>query len=98
MPTLRCASRSLVACPLLLACSSCFTAHVWGFALEDDVDPATGQSETAMGYDERTRWSWESVGLRVLLTPFALALDCVTCPVQAVVFWSDDTDDCGRGR
>ena len=78
--------------PLLL--SSCFTLTLWGFELESETDPFTGRTEEEFTYDKDTEWSWGLLGLRLLGTPFALALDCLTAPVQAWVFWDDDDDDC----
>jgi hypothetical protein len=75
--------RSVLASSLLLACSSCFTMLLWGFESTDEVDPCTGEVEDGLEYDEDTEWSWELFGLRVLLTPVTLALDCLTCPIQA---------------
>jgi len=65
---------------------------LWGFELEDEDDAFTGQSEATFVYDPETKWSWGKLGLRVLLTPFTLALDCLTCPIQAI-FVCDDSDD-----
>jgi len=86
----------------LLSCfwlSSCFTLGLWGFQPDyDDVDPVTGQP--AYAYDEDTEWSWGLLGLRLLLTPVTLALDCVTCPVQGALglCGDDDDDDCNKHR
>ena len=76
--------------PLLL--SSCFTLTLWGFEPNDERDPNTGSEETFFTYDEETEWSWGLFGLRVLGTPFTLALDGLTCPVQAFLFFDDE--DC----
>ena len=83
--------------PLVL--NSCFTMALWGFESEDEQDSFTGQTETTFVYDPRTEWSWKNFGLRVLLTPFALALDCLTCPLQACLCACDQEerhDGCGR--
>ncbi|MFO1051826.1 MAG: hypothetical protein U1F36_06395 [Planctomycetota bacterium] len=73
----------LCAAPL----QSCFTMVVWG------VGP-DGADVLADSEDDPAPWTWRTVGTRLLLTPFALALDCVTLPVQAAVFgWDSDEDD-----
>jgi hypothetical protein len=77
--------------PLVL--HGCFTMGLWGFFPEEEPNPCTGEPERGFAYDEQTEWSWSKFGLRVLLTPLALALDCLTCPVQAVVFGCGDDDD-----
>ena len=66
---------------------------LWGFELEDEQDPFTGQCETTYAYDSRTEWSWGKLGLRVLLTPFTLALDCLTCPIQCILLCDNCDDD-----
>ena len=81
---------TVVLLPLLL--SSCFTAMLWGFAPEDEVDAWTGKEETVFTYQAETKWSWGLLGLRVLLTPLTLCLDCVTAPVQC--WLNGDDDDC----
>jgi hypothetical protein len=77
--------------PFLL--SSCFTLGLWGFYAETE-QTWTGEEETAFAYDEETEWSWKLFFLRVLLTPVTVGLDCLTCPVQCVLFWDDDDDAC----
>lgn len=86
----------IVASSLLLC--SCFTMGLWGFWPEDAADPATRQEETTFTYDEDTEWSWELLGLRILLTPVTLCLDGVTCPVQCLFWGDDDGDRCRRRR
>lgn len=82
---------------LPLALGGCFTLALWGFLPEDERDPFTGEESTSFAYDEDTEWSWGAFALRVLGTPFTLALDCVTCPVQAVWFgFGDDDEDPSR--
>lgn len=78
---------------LPIALGGCFTMGLWGFLPEEDRDPFTGREETSFAYDEDTEWSWGKFALRVLGTPFALALDCVTAPVQAVLLGIGDDDD-----
>jgi hypothetical protein len=79
---------SPVAVLLPFVLSSCFTLGLWGFAPEDDADPATGCE--SYSYDPETPWSWGLLGLRVLLTPLTLCLDCLTAPLQCC---SDDHED-----
>jgi hypothetical protein len=81
---------------LPLIASSCFTAALWGFFPEEDRIPVTGATEATFEYDPETEWSWGLFGKRLLLTPFTVVLDCVTCPVQAFLFEWDD--DCERPR
>tara|TARA_R110002073_G_scaffold143864_1_gene295841 strand:+ start:1280 stop:1519 length:240 start_codon:yes stop_codon:yes gene_type:complete len=75
---------------LLLTLPSCFTMTVWGFNVEQDAD----EQESAMVYDEDTEWSWKLFGLRVLVTPVALVLDCATAPLQVFFLGKNDDDDC----
>ena len=86
------AKHAAVLClPLVLA--SCFTMMVWGFEPEFGTDAASGESEATFAYDEETEWSWGLFFGRLGLTPFAVVLDVLTCPVQAVLFgWTDDED------
>jgi hypothetical protein len=95
--------RLLAACLLgaLLALPSCFTMTLWGFELDSEQDRWTGESEQSMSYDPETEWSWKLLGVRLLGTPFALALDCLTAPVQAWWFGAEedeDRDERARGR
>ena len=77
--------------PLVL--SSCFTMAVWGFHPDTDTDPVSHDTDTSFAYDEETEWSWGLFFGRLGLTPFAVALDVLTCPVQAFLFgWDDDED------
>ncbi|MBZ0150997.1 MAG: hypothetical protein K8J09_05640 [Planctomycetes bacterium] len=83
--------RRLAALLLATTLSSCFTGVIWGFfPQEDHDDPDAGMPLT---YERGTKWSWELVLGRILVTPFTLVLDCVTLPVQAVLFgWNDDDE------
>ncbi|MDO8349179.1 MAG: hypothetical protein Q7T30_03010 [Planctomycetota bacterium] len=81
----------VVALPLVL--TSCFTMMLWGFGPAEDVGPVSGDEETAFEYDEQTEWSWGLFFGRLGLTPFAIVLDVLTCPVQCFVFGWDDEDD-----
>jgi hypothetical protein len=65
---------------------------LWGFEPDEEQDFVTGESETSFAYDPETEWSWSKLALRVLLTPITLGLDCLTCPVQVVLFASADDD------
>ena len=89
----RCAAALLL--PLVL--HGCITMGLWGFYPEDEQDPITGEDESGFTYDPETEWSWSLLGLRVLLTPITVALDCLTCPIQAAWFGLDD-DEQGRCR
>ena len=90
----RCRCGLLLATTLLpLLLSSCFTMGLWGFTPETERDAFTGKEESTFAYDEETEWSWQLFCLRVLLTPVTVGLDCLTCPVQAVLFFADDDDD-----
>jgi hypothetical protein len=76
---------------LLVALQGCFTAGVWGYGLDTEEDRSTGRTETVvepLGEGEVV----ESLWFRLLATPFALALDCPTLPVQAFLFGWDDED------
>ena len=79
--------------PLVLA--SCFTMAVWG--VYPEFDQASSSEETTFAYDEETEWSWGLFFGRLALTPFAFALDVLTCPVQAFLFGGDDDgEDCPK--
>lgn len=71
---------------MLLALPSCFTMAVWGVE-------ARGSNDTKTERDDSERaWSWGRFGFRILLTPIALCLDCLTAPLQ-VSLRSDNDDD-----
>ena len=78
---------------MLCSLPSCFTMTSWGFELDESNDSITGEPETVMVYDPETEWSWKLFGLRLLATPFTLALDCATAPLQ-LFFLRNDDDDC----
>ena len=80
----------------LLCLPSCFTMALWGFDTHTEENVRTGRDEAWHSYQEDTEWSWQLLGLRLLGTPFALALDCVTWPVQ-VFLWADEDDDLDAG-
>jgi len=77
----------------LLLLPSCFTMTLWGFDHEREQDRYTGETSSSFSYDQETEWSWELLGMRLLGTPFALALDCLTAPVQAYFLVDEDEDD-----
>jgi len=81
---------------LLLSLPSCFTAALWGFDTDSEENVRTGRSEMVHSYDDDTEWSWQLLGVRLLGTPFALALDCLTAPVQ-VFLWGEQDDDLDDG-
>lgn len=90
-----CRHGAVLCLPLVL--TSCFTMAVWGFLPADEVDPVTGNEETGFEYDSDTEWSWGLFFGRLGLTPFAVALDVLTCPVQAFLFgWDDEDDACKK--
>jgi hypothetical protein len=84
---------SATAVSLLSLCSSCFTCALWGVAWDDGSDEYSSEVATC---DDDTEWTWESVGLRLLLTPLALGLDLLTCPVQCAI--SGDEKKCCHGK
>lgn len=84
--------RAAAALLLLLLLSSCFTMGLWGFDSEVERNALTGEDEEWFHYDEETEWSWGLFGLRVLGTPFAVALDALTCPLQLSLTCGDDDD------
>lgn len=84
-------SATFVALPLV--CTSCFTMGLWGLLPEDEEDPCTGNHDVVFELDADAEWSWDAIGLRLLLTPFALGLDVLTAPVQCVLL-ADDDDGC----
>ena len=81
----------------LLLLPSCFTMALWGFDHERGQDRYTGETSSSFSYDQETEWSWELLGMRLLGTPFALALDCLTAPLQAFL-WGDADEHATAGR
>lgn len=88
-----------LATTLLLALQSCFTLGLWGFDYTPDADGADRDDSSNFEFSDEPGdppWTWKAVGLRVLLTPIALALDIVTSPVQCAVLgigWLGSDDD-----
>ena len=91
--TVRHLAKHAAALCLPLVLTSCFTMMVWGFFPEREYDAASGDDHTSFAYDEETEWSWGMFFARLGLTPFAVVLDVLTCPVQAFVFGWDDEDE-----
>jgi hypothetical protein len=83
---------SLTACCLL---PSCFTAAVWGVEIDGDCgEPAPIE---ARGEEpDRGEGLLDHFAAKLVLTPFALALDCLTCPIQAL-FLGCEEDEGSRG-
>ncbi|MEO6593180.1 MAG: hypothetical protein ABIP94_00335 [Planctomycetota bacterium] len=91
--------RAAVALLLPLVLSSCFTMALWGFSPDTEPNPRTGEEESVFAYDEETKWSWKLFFVRVLVTPLSVGLDCLTCPVQAVIWgWNHDDEDESQGE
>ena len=94
----------ICATALLLSLQSCFTLGLWGFDYTGDADSDDESSFEFRDEPADLPWTWKAVGLRVLLTPIALALDVVTSPVQCAILgigWlgsDDEADDRGRSR
>ena len=88
--------RGTAALFLLAVLQGCFTAGVWGYELRAAEDPITGEDETAL--EAVPGEAVENLWFCILATPFALALDCVTLPIQALVYgwWDDDESSPGR--
>lgn len=80
-------ARAYLLVALLLVLPSCFTMAVWGVDVNRSHDNETEQ------YEPEAEWSWGRFGMRVLLTPIALCLDCLTAPLQVALLKGDDDDD-----
>lgn len=79
----------LVATALLLLLPACFTASLWGGrSFGAEIDPETGRSREVLAFDlfgdEREEPTAAEIGCRLLLTPLAVVLDALTCPVQVL--------------
>lgn len=85
--------RAAAVVSLSLACTSCFTLGLWGFEPIGDSSSCHGSDDGTFELDTDADWSWDAIGLRLLLTPFALGLDVLTAPVQCVLL-ADDDDGC----
>lgn len=64
------------------------TASVWGGGVEEDE--FDGSSSLRWSGGERLS---DSVWVNILATPFALAFDICTCPIQAYLYGWDHHDD-----
>jgi hypothetical protein len=83
--------------PLTVCCllQSCFTAAVWGVDIDADcAEPAP--AETRREASEPDQSLLDNLAAKLVLTPFALALDCLTCPIQAFVLGCDEDEDARR--
>jgi hypothetical protein len=76
---------------LCLPLQSCFTLLLWGGVPELEADHR-GKVETGWTFEDADI-GWGDVWLRILLTPAAVCLDCVTLPVQAFLQDSVEGDD-----
>lgn len=87
MPSLlsRCLRLSLlVLAPLLL--TSCCTMMVWGWKPSEEADR---WGDLTMVYDPTTKWTWDRVGCRIMLTPPALGLDVLLSWLECWMCWGD---------
>jgi hypothetical protein len=71
---------------LCLPMQSCFTLTLWGGEEVRETD-AQGNDDWVWSFEDADI-GWDDVWIRVLLTPVAAGLDCLTFPVQ--VWLSDD--------
>ena len=82
---------------LVVSLQGCFTTALWGGEMKERTNRDTGRVEQKPSFNLVDAVTDPPglgvVAVRVLLTPFTLVLDCVTAPVQAVLYgWEDD--DC----
>ncbi len=87
---------ALLIAALSVGMQGCFTISLWGGDFIDEDVPANDTVETTMGWefpDESgdSMTNEEILGL-ILLTPVAIALDCLTLPAQAWFFGWDEED------
>ncbi len=76
----------LIAAPFVV--SGCLTVSVWGGEVAEDDD---GSSHLTFTGGEPLS---DSVWVKIIATPFALAFDICTSPIQAFLYgWGDDDDD-----
>ena len=83
---------ALSACLLLLCCPSCFTVWVWGGELHSERGP-DGDHDLSIQDGSNDLSGPTGFVARLLMTPVAIALDCVTFPVQAFLYGLDGDDD-----
>lgn len=76
---------------VLVACgsaTSCATTALWGGSIEEDED-GSHSIRTSGGTPLH-----DSLCVKILATPFTLAFDLCTYPLQAWLFgWDDDEED-----
>ena len=86
---------------MLLCCfllQSCFTMSLWGLDSDRGRDEGTGEFGRECD-DDDTEWTWDLFLGRLLLTPIAIGLEALTCPVQSFFAGEDDERrDCKRRR
>lgn len=84
----------VVVAVLTVGIQGCFTVSLWGGDTVDVRDATTGKVETREGWElplESGRGpDGAEIARRVILTPFALALDFVTIVAQAWLFGTDE--------
>ena len=85
--------RTATVVSLPLVCTSCFTLALWGLTPSDDDDPCCHDDGVTFEVEADADWSWDAIGLRLLLTPLSLGLDVLTAPVQCILL-ADDDDGC----
>ncbi len=82
--------RSTILCIALIVptLTGCMTTAVWGGSIQEDDDGSS--SIRASGGEALS----DNVLVKILATPFALAFDICTYPIQACMYGWDDEDDC----
>ena len=87
----------LAVLPCVLLASSCITNALWDgdFDRASSDDPDPGGPFHAEEVEPPSFWG--TFWYRLALTPFALALDCVTLPIQEFFEVDDDDDGFTRG-
>ncbi|MCP5023098.1 MAG: hypothetical protein GY930_15165 [bacterium] len=68
--------------------TGCMTTAVWGGSIQEDGDGSS--SIRASGGEALS----DNVLVKILATPFALAFDICTYPIQACMYGWDDDDKC----
>ena len=80
--------------PLLvvLACPSCFTIALW----EGNTDALMGDGDDYLELDRKgarlQMGHWATLFYKVPLTPITAVLDLVTTPLQAVYYYTGDSE------
>jgi hypothetical protein len=85
----------LLTLALAASLSGCITTALWGGEVRREPDECIDEVEASFHFDvdddDSPPLTFEDVGLRILLTPFTLILDCLSFPVQAWIYgWGDD--------